>query len=727
MDISKIIDTADTRPTHTPSAIFPPRKEHRSIRNDPSALSSIQTPTYDGPHDIRHRQPSPLQTPGYHDSRVQHNSSHSSNQSPYHHTHSSSLNGVRYPSPQHYQNLSNGHLSLQREDRSSSSTANYHASDQMTPIAHTPTGSTPGSASAYSNWPRPTSSHSIQTPNSAHQPTSFFRGSPQASHSQVKSWSQSHSMPQYPSQPSTPLGPPLTRSRPSLEMSQPSPGSYSHSRSFSGGFIGQQQIQTPSAIAPESPSGYGSTHRQPNVRQDTDFRERELSLSVSPKTRIESLPTTNSLGMVANNGSGPREQVRRLGERFGDEVMTSVDSSEQRIRPPPRHSNSVGIHGLLNTAPSRGNSDSTKSLSQNYEHHNTLHRDSSNGEIHTENLDIDRSTTQGRANVSPKSNRPRFQQPSPLNPGSAHRLSLPSQTPTPPASGHQSFNTAPPLVSNVEIPTSGIDTMVTPVAKANGTPSKLPSEHPKQDGLSVNEALKSRDAEMAQISGPVPSQSSQPAKKKQRLEEKVHPTKLQTFGKIENGLGSTSSEAPVQQLKKKPPRLPTPIFAQSVRNVDQNRKTTPAKRQPPASQVTPTPTSLQPAVQQQPSGHAQVNGALLPAIQPDIVNGGLGPWEPSILNIIPAEELVRVVSDFLFNEVVLRKDVGVGPAGGLANQGAVLEIEAKIGRLIDKSTMDRLRLPVMTECVVSQADPNLRISFESSMTEVRYQSPATTH
>ena len=90
-------------------------------------------------------------------------------------------------------------------------------------------------------------------------------------------------------------------------------------------------------------------------------------------------------------------------------------------------------------------------------------------------------------------------------------------------------------------------------------------------------------------------------------------------------------------------------------------------------------------------------------------DGPSGVWEPSILNLTPSEDLTRVLCDFIYNEVVLRDDVG---------EGAVLEIEAKIGQLVDKNTNDRIRLPVMTESVVCKNDPNLRIAFESSMTEV---------
>lgn len=50
--------------------------------------------------------------------------------------------------------------------------------------------------------------------------------------------------------------------------------------------------------------------------------------------------------------------------------------------------------------------------------------------------------------------------------------------------------------------------------------------------------------------------------------------------------------------------------------------------------------------------------------------------------------------------------------------GAILEVEAKLGQLVDKNRGERLRLPVLTECVVSRDDPSMRLAFESSMTLV---------
>ena len=127
-----------------------------------------------------------------------------------------------------------------------------------------------------------------------------------------------------------------------------------------------------------------------------------------------------------------------------------------------------------------------------------------------------------------------------------------------------------------------------------------------------------------------------------------------------------------------------------------------------------------------PSNPPQTNGypiatpqVQMPASQPLPQGRGLlGPWEPSILNIIPYEEITRAVSDFLFTEVVLRNDVGVVSNHGVHSSDAVLEIEAKIGQIIDRNTNDRLRIPVMSECVLCSKDPSIRTTFKSSMTEV---------
>lgn len=87
--------------------------------------------------------------------------------------------------------------------------------------------------------------------------------------------------------------------------------------------------------------------------------------------------------------------------------------------------------------------------------------------------------------------------------------------------------------------------------------------------------------------------------------------------------------------------------------------------------------------------------------------------------MIPHEEITKVLCDFLFQHVVLRNDVAVEPAGSAAaGQGTIIEIEAKLGHVIDAETRERLTLPILTECVINRESPRFRTSFESSMTVV---------
>jgi polynucleotide 5'-triphosphatase len=88
----------------------------------------------------------------------------------------------------------------------------------------------------------------------------------------------------------------------------------------------------------------------------------------------------------------------------------------------------------------------------------------------------------------------------------------------------------------------------------------------------------------------------------------------------------------------------------------------------------------------------------------------LGPWEKSITGHKPFEQMTKIVADWLYVNVVSRSDVGE-----LASRGVEVEIEAKLGQLIDKDTSQRFQLPVMSECVLAE---NGRVGFRSSMTEV---------
>jgi len=88
----------------------------------------------------------------------------------------------------------------------------------------------------------------------------------------------------------------------------------------------------------------------------------------------------------------------------------------------------------------------------------------------------------------------------------------------------------------------------------------------------------------------------------------------------------------------------------------------------------------------------------------------LGPWEESIMGNKPYDMMTKVVADFLYTNVVSRSDLGE-----LGSRGVEIEIEAKLGQLIDRETNDRYFLPVLSECILNG---NVRVGFKSSMTEV---------
>ncbi|KAJ1951870.1 mRNA-capping enzyme subunit beta, partial [Dipsacomyces acuminosporus] len=72
--------------------------------------------------------------------------------------------------------------------------------------------------------------------------------------------------------------------------------------------------------------------------------------------------------------------------------------------------------------------------------------------------------------------------------------------------------------------------------------------------------------------------------------------------------------------------------------------------------------------------------------------------EQNIFGARPAEDIVRVVADFIYTHMVSRTNI---------------EIEGKLGRLVDKKTGQRIMLPVLSETVIKD---DRTIRFESSMT-----------
>jgi polynucleotide 5'-triphosphatase len=136
------------------------------------------------------------------------------------------------------------------------------------------------------------------------------------------------------------------------------------------------------------------------------------------------------------------------------------------------------------------------------------------------------------------------------------------------------------------------------------------------------------------------------------------------------------------------------------------------KQTAPHSQPQTTPSPL---VKSETNGHQALPGAMnrpgppsdVAVDEPSLL---LGPWEQTIANVKPTDAMAKEVADWLFRNVVSRADIGE-----LTSRGVEVEIEAKLGQLIDKDTGVRYRLPIRSEAVLSETN---RIAFRSTMTEV---------
>ena len=82
--------------------------------------------------------------------------------------------------------------------------------------------------------------------------------------------------------------------------------------------------------------------------------------------------------------------------------------------------------------------------------------------------------------------------------------------------------------------------------------------------------------------------------------------------------------------------------------------------------------------------------------------------EPSITNVIPYEDLVRQICDWISYQIA-----GKTPP----TDDAEFEIEAKLGSIVDRDTRERVRLPVSSEAIVDTTQLG-QIQFASTMDEV---------
>jgi hypothetical protein len=283
--------------------------------------------------------------------------------------------------------------------------------------------------------------------------------------------------------------------------------------------------------------------------------------------------------------------------------------------------------------------------------------------------------------------------------------------------------------SDHERTSAGHPTMLSQAA-LNGGHTQSPmtlSPHDRPNPLSRQPSFNSSHSQMggtrAQSMTQSPTNKPRPRPTDSQIITNPVKTKTLSMKRDRSQAPSTPDSATSQKPHKKRRYEEPPIWAQRAKN---SNKTGPVPGQRNyQGQVNNTRRLKSEAIarpQQMEQKRQDTNGfptpersSTLPQPSPDLGSDGpLGAWEPTFTNVIPSEELTRSVMDFLFKQVVMREDAD-GPS---ASGTAVLEVEAKIGQLIDRNTNERIRLPVTTECVVSPHDPSIKLAFKSSMTVV---------
>lgn len=104
-----------------------------------------------------------------------------------------------------------------------------------------------------------------------------------------------------------------------------------------------------------------------------------------------------------------------------------------------------------------------------------------------------------------------------------------------------------------------------------------------------------------------------------------------------------------------------------------------------------------------------------PPLDTDLIRARqlFGQWEKSIRWSQPVVDMEKVVADWLYVNLFQLQGFGEDPNIG------TIEIEAKIGKLIDKRQDVRIKLPISTATIVEETWLRENARFESQMDEVR--------
>lgn len=671
MDLRSIVNTTNVAPEQNPQQSSSPAAQRQSQPqayppNGPHATSFAQypsqqtTPQY-APPQQEHRSPSgstgfgskgptPLQTPS-HPPPGQHPYSQHPSQSP-----------VATHSGQQYSPYAAHHSAAPGSRPVSQSF------QQPPPQSHLHHGGVPAGFQQYSSShsPTPPSQHG-HTPHSVRQsPLATFAHPPQPPPAQ-----------QYPyqhSQPSTPLGPPsLQYQRTSGYGSHPDASSPNHQRHFSGasnGIIAGSPAQHHPSVGNliDSPSAYN--RQSPQMRRTSDYLsqgERERSLSVSPKTRVvPRLPSHSSRQSSVNEGYGARMSINSNGLPPHD-AQSHVQS--------PVAGRQMGV-----AQPSLAHSVS------------------------------DVSQMASRSSQLSQPDAP--SQPAP-------------QTPLFPSA-------APPQHQNQKM---GMNHLL--------TPARGEQQQDRNDAMaqrqSVDPFIPSHSARASPVEQ---TRQGQGQGSHTLLQQPVQPAAAtpQPTNSLKRGADDQlASEPPMKRYKKRnyTQRPPWAQLAKGNPKYDgtngfsgQTSRPPPRQQQQPQQQqqrqqqqprATPQPAPMQQPRQQQ-NGAAHSNGAPVNQSEPwlqqqpidmDLAHARsiLGPWEKTFKWNTPLPALLRVVQDWLWQNLEAHSDIGNDPQTG------VIEIEAKIGTLVRSGEQDRATGQYLNAGVIHPG-LNKQFRFESRMEEV---------
>lgn len=543
-----------------------------------------------------------------------------------------------------------------------------------TPSQYGPSGMPQGFQQQHpSHSPTPPSHHS-HTPHSVRQsPMTTFMPAPQPPHAHQLQYQQSQH-----SQPSTPLGPPSLQHQRTSGLSNSHPEAYSpyHQRNFSGasnGVAGGSPAQPhhPSiGNMVESPSAYSRQSSQ-HIRRTSDHlsqMDRERSVSVSPKTKVP--PRVPSQGSRQSS-----LQESSFSTRSSIQQSVAQPYETQSHVPPPTNSNAAQpqyAHPVKVEVPQTPSqmSHAGATMPVTAEPQTPLSSENVAQHHHSQKMGMDHLLTPAHDRAQPETiqqddmaagvNR----QPDPF---------MPPAPRVPKAAGEPSANL------KVEDGPKMSDALTV----ARTTPS------PRADGTFKREQANTKKR-------PASSElNAAPPMKRERRRYTTRPIWAQLH-KNNPLSGGVSQRQGVQRQ-----------FAQRQE----------AQRQ--GAQQRNTPMVPNPPVNGRANGHAIPPWELNPPLDHDLLHARevLGPWEKTFKWNTPYPDMLRSLQDWLYVKLAENADVGNDPATG------AIEIEAKIGTLIQETTGDRVRLPVTTIGLI-HPDANKHYRFESRMEEVRR---VTTH